>query len=389
MNFPNKLKKDILEFLKSLPDIQDSDTQKALISETGLDQELENQVVFGQSTSQFVASLVQTLIKYGTLKDGREAIEAVLETAKGRVGHDRKAHCERLIRAIQVNKDNYLAIPEEENRIKTRSGIIAPMVIGAIIIIVLYVGSNYEQKIKGLENTITNQKAQIEQCNVKKSELENTITDQKAQINKCYTAINDYEQKIKTLENPSGGTIPLLKAGYDFITNYRDAEWTSGVVSDKTEEYVLIPDGKNEPKGSVTLLRDIDLEGEQKCVSCLRTHPKWEQGGFIQGKYGPFKIQSDLKIQCQVGFVVGGVNGTPKVEFRIKFLKILENGLTEEVPKRLDELSVTYDPSKELDTFTVDLNKIKDSEGYIILYVEALSELGYYWAVWNSAKVIS
>jgi len=50
---------------------------------------------------QFFQLLVSTLNKYGTLNDGRDALEAVLEAAKGSVGRDRRDDCESLIQQLQ------------------------------------------------------------------------------------------------------------------------------------------------------------------------------------------------------------------------------------------------------------------------------------------------
>jgi len=107
MSLSNELKYEISEFLKSIPNIQDPSSQRALIYNSGLDDDLKNQIEIGRSTAHFVTFLIEALVSYGTLKDGREALEAVLETGKSYVGQDRKIYCETLIHAIRNSKANH------------------------------------------------------------------------------------------------------------------------------------------------------------------------------------------------------------------------------------------------------------------------------------------
>lgn len=76
------LHKSIITFLTSIPNIHDSDSQRSLIYQAGLDSKLLNQIPVGKPPSEFVPLLVSVLIDYGTLNDGRNALEAILETAK-------------------------------------------------------------------------------------------------------------------------------------------------------------------------------------------------------------------------------------------------------------------------------------------------------------------
>jgi hypothetical protein len=51
MELPIKLYNEIVNFLISLPNIEDSQTQKALIYSAGLDRQLQRQIIFGGSAS--------------------------------------------------------------------------------------------------------------------------------------------------------------------------------------------------------------------------------------------------------------------------------------------------------------------------------------------------
>lgn len=101
MDLPVSLHEKIVDFLTSLPQIHNDKTQQALIYSAGLDPQLQKQIVFGGSALQFVHELVVTLYNYKMLKDGRYALEAILEAAKSSVGQDRKEHCENLLQELR------------------------------------------------------------------------------------------------------------------------------------------------------------------------------------------------------------------------------------------------------------------------------------------------
>ncbi|MBN2285227.1 MAG: hypothetical protein JXI43_02175 [Tissierellales bacterium] len=87
----------IVDFLTSLPNSNDISTQRALLSSAGLDERLLNQLSFTDSPSQFFPLLVSILRKYGTLEDGRDALEAVLESTKNYIGQEKRAYCDILV----------------------------------------------------------------------------------------------------------------------------------------------------------------------------------------------------------------------------------------------------------------------------------------------------
>ncbi len=100
MNIP--LNKEIVVFLLSLPNIDNSNSQRSLLYSAGLDKKLIHQISIGGSTDQFIHLLVHTLITYGTLEDGQNALVALLETAKQYIGRDKQAECDRLIQNLQA-----------------------------------------------------------------------------------------------------------------------------------------------------------------------------------------------------------------------------------------------------------------------------------------------
>ena len=100
MDLPVELNRKIVDFLTSLPNIDDNNMQRVLIYSSGLDEELQHQIQFGNSAAQFSQLLVSTLRKYGKLKDGRNALVAVLEAAAKYVGYEQKEACNRIIDAV-------------------------------------------------------------------------------------------------------------------------------------------------------------------------------------------------------------------------------------------------------------------------------------------------
>ena len=112
--FPLELRKRIVDFLASLPNVHDSDFQQAFIKNAELDDELESQIAYGTSSSQFFSLMVSMLTNYGTLEDGRNALEAILEAAKQYIGQDKKVYGEQLISAVREATD-FSKIPQHHN----------------------------------------------------------------------------------------------------------------------------------------------------------------------------------------------------------------------------------------------------------------------------------
>ena len=97
---PLELRQQITEFLTSLTTVQNTTLQQSFIAGAGLDDNLQNQINVGLPAGPFIQLLLSTLISYGTLADGRDALVAVLEAAKFQVGSNRQAECDRLIGAL-------------------------------------------------------------------------------------------------------------------------------------------------------------------------------------------------------------------------------------------------------------------------------------------------
>ncbi|GAK58367.1 TIR protein [Candidatus Vecturithrix granuli] len=100
MELTVSLRRQIIEFFLSIPDIYNPGKPQALVQSANLDSQLLNQISFAGAPGQFFNLLLPILIQYGRLNDGRYALQAVLEAAKQFVGPDRKAVCDNLIREL-------------------------------------------------------------------------------------------------------------------------------------------------------------------------------------------------------------------------------------------------------------------------------------------------
>ena len=100
MELPINLQNKIIDFLKSLPNIDDTKSRRAFIYSVGLDSQLQDQIPFDESPAQFVPLLLSKILRYGTLNDGRNPLEALLEATKSYVGQDKKTYCETLIQKV-------------------------------------------------------------------------------------------------------------------------------------------------------------------------------------------------------------------------------------------------------------------------------------------------
>nr|ABD75797.1 hypothetical protein [uncultured bacterium] len=95
------LHRRIVDLLTSLPAFAESSGRQALLISAGLDAQLKTQIDVNQPPTQFFSLMVSALSVYGTLKDGRNALTAILETTKGYVGQEKQALCDALIEEIE------------------------------------------------------------------------------------------------------------------------------------------------------------------------------------------------------------------------------------------------------------------------------------------------
>lgn len=104
VNLLSELRQKTVDFLLSLPNGGYSQQDRlALAYSSGLDAELISQIDFSGPGATFFQLLVNTLVAYGQLADGRHALIAVLKAAKKFVGAEKQHHAAQLIEAWQTN----------------------------------------------------------------------------------------------------------------------------------------------------------------------------------------------------------------------------------------------------------------------------------------------
>jgi hypothetical protein len=98
---PLTLQRQIAEFLLTLPNMQESASQRALLASAGLDARLQARISVSGSSANFVQDVVDTLSRYGQLADGQPALIAILEASQEMVGQDRRDYCATLIQSVR------------------------------------------------------------------------------------------------------------------------------------------------------------------------------------------------------------------------------------------------------------------------------------------------
>jgi len=76
MKSPTELKNNIIDFLRSVPNIEYVNGRQALIFAAGIEKEVKDQIKFEGTTVQFCTRLIDTLLCYG----GQNTLETVLKT---------------------------------------------------------------------------------------------------------------------------------------------------------------------------------------------------------------------------------------------------------------------------------------------------------------------
>lgn len=100
MTLPFELRQRIRDFLLSLTMMENEPSQRAIIENAGLDEALRQQLEYA-APAVFIPHLLERLVKFGALADGRDPLAAVLEEAKRYVGQDKQAYCATLIDAAR------------------------------------------------------------------------------------------------------------------------------------------------------------------------------------------------------------------------------------------------------------------------------------------------
>lgn len=116
MPLPKELNQQVVELLSTLSNIHDQNGRHAFIQSAGLDSQLQQQIIYSGPPGQFVQLLVSTLDNYGTLANDQDALEAVLEAAKGTVGGNKQTLYIAVIEALRKFRQGEYVPPQAGNQ---------------------------------------------------------------------------------------------------------------------------------------------------------------------------------------------------------------------------------------------------------------------------------
>ncbi len=102
MDDSTSVRQHIIAFLSALPNVHGSEGRRALLLQAGLDTQVSLQVNWDGPSSQFFPLLVETLLSFGTLPDGRHALEALLVSSKQQIGQNKQTECDTLLQHLSL-----------------------------------------------------------------------------------------------------------------------------------------------------------------------------------------------------------------------------------------------------------------------------------------------
>jgi len=91
------LRRAIAECLQMCQGIETLEGRKALIARASLDDQLARRITYGGSARVFCRVLVSDLDEYGRLQDGRHAVRAIVEAARGLMDSEWARHCDLVL----------------------------------------------------------------------------------------------------------------------------------------------------------------------------------------------------------------------------------------------------------------------------------------------------
>lgn len=174
----------------------------------------------------------------------------------------------------------------------------------------------------------------------------------------------------------------------DFIAGAEDAEWGTGVkpVDFAGPGHIDIEYGgpDSDSDGFAMVKSEVKLENGKKSGKILETHPKWENDGYIVGRYPAYDVIAGDRLTGKLGFIAmsDGSCGTGEVEFRIYYTIGGDMGTR----TKLDSWDETCDGDMKKIDIDLDFLKGKSVEFYLVVLADGTSAQD--WAVWDSLGVV-
>lgn len=175
---------------------------------------------------------------------------------------------------------------------------------------------------------------------------------------------------------------------FDFLAEAKNADWGSGVapVDFAGPGHVEVAfGGPDTDVNGFAMIRDqVLLENGKTSAKILETHPKWEENGYIVGKYPAYTVGPGDYVKAQLGFIAkaDGSCGVGDVTFEIHYT--LENDLG--TRERLGKWSKVC--NGHLQSIELDLVDLKGKKVHFYLVILANGPADQDWAIWSSLGVM-
>jgi len=159
------------------------------------------------------------------------------------------------------------------------------------------------------------------------------------------------------------------RVAYDFVEKAPTAYWWS-----KVGEELTFPGDLNDAKGFACYRNNIQLNDGHTYAKVLETHPRWENNGWISGKYSSVSVPSGAKLKVKFGFIKNATAGN--VSFRIGKMS---------AAAVFNQVSAYADGVKEME---INLDAYAGQTIDFNLGVNAEGSSGQDWAAWVEAKIV-
>jgi hypothetical protein len=175
---------------------------------------------------------------------------------------------------------------------------------------------------------------------------------------------------------------------FDFLSQAKHADWGSGVepVDFANPGHIELTYGgpDSDENGFVLVKDDVELESGKISGKILQTHPKWDEDGYIVGRYPAYKVGSGDYLKGHLGFIAleDGSCGAGEVIFEIHYTTEDDLGTR----KRLGKWSKTC--TGKMLTVQLDLDDLKGDIVHFYLVVLADGPSTQDWAIWSSLGVM-
>jgi hypothetical protein len=175
---------------------------------------------------------------------------------------------------------------------------------------------------------------------------------------------------------------------FDFLVEAKNSDWGSGVApvdfAGPGHDEITYGGPDTDVNGFAMIKDGLTLESGHISGKVLETHPKWEDDGYIVGRYPDYKIGPGDYIKAQLTFIAlaDGSCGTGDVIFEIHYT--VDNDLGTRT--RLGKWEKSCDGIMK--PINIDLADLKGETVNFYLVVLANGSAAQDWAIWSSLGVM-